>query len=81
MSQPAEGAEPPAVLQPQNLEGGGDNHPLLFVIGRGNSLEGLQTLHGDLSTGSLVGDHTTHTSTNLRINIYSQYDFWRIPCH
>ena len=62
VSEPAERAEPPAVLEPENLQGGGDDHPLLFVIWRRNSLEGLQPLHGDLSTGGLVGDHAAHAS-------------------
>ena len=63
VSDSAKGAEPPAVLEPEDLEGGGDDHPLLFVVGRGHSLEGLQTLQGQLAALSLVGDHSAHTST------------------
>ena len=86
MSEPAKGAEPPSVLQPQNLQrkvlkgilqstckenrekilrenrhlqSGWDDHELLFVMGRGNSLEGLQPLKGILSALSLVGGHAT----------------------
>merc|ERR1719447_1096003 len=44
MSEPAQRAKPPSVLQPQNLQGRWDDHELLFVIGRGNSLEGLEPL-------------------------------------
>merc|ERR1712130_620141 len=62
MSEPAKGAEPPSVLQPQNLQSGWDDHELLFVIGRGNSLEGLQPLKGILSALSLVGGHATDSA-------------------
>ena len=80
MSEPAQRAEPPSVLQPQNLQrtfkkvlfrlvfrrsywhlqSRWDDHELLFVIGRGNSLKGLEPLEGILSALSLVGGHATH---------------------
>ena len=82
MSEPAEGTEPPSVLQPQNLnkisildgiwsffricrrishfQGRGNDHQLLFVIGRGNTLEGLEPLQSVLAALSLVGGHATH---------------------
>merc|ERR1719295_1117523 len=60
MSEPAQRTEPPSVLQPQNLQGRWDDHELLFVIGRGNSLKGLEPLEGILSALSLVGGHATH---------------------
>merc|ERR550517_609334 len=47
---------------PQNLESRWDDHELLFVIGRGNSLEGLEPLEGILPTLSLVGGHATHSA-------------------
>ena len=87
MSKPAEGAEPPSVLQPQNLrqkvklliqkilfskkllhlQSRWDDHELLFVIGRGNSLEGLEPLEGVLPTLSLVGGHATHLHNNSKL--------------
>merc|ERR1719234_511680 len=48
------------MLQPQNLESRWDDHELLPVIGRGNSLEGLEPLEGVLATLSLVGGHAAH---------------------
>merc|ERR1719414_108305 len=62
MSESAKAAEPPAVLEPEDLEGGGDDHPLLLVVGRGHSLEGLQTLQSGLPALGLVGDHPANTS-------------------
>merc|ERR1719328_946409 len=59
VSEPAKGAEPPSVLQPQNLKSRGDHHQLLLVIGRGHTLEGLQPLQSVLATLSLVGGHST----------------------
>merc|ERR1719264_1305573 len=44
MSEPAKGAEPPSVLQPQNLQSRWDDHELLPVVWRGDSLEGLEPL-------------------------------------
>ena len=49
-----------ARLQPEDLEGCGDDHPLLLVIWRRNTFKGLQPLHGGLSTLGLVGHHTTN---------------------
>ena len=69
MSEPAEDTEPPAVLEPEHLEGGGDDHLLLFVIWRGNSLEALKTLQGCLSTLGLVGDHSSDAPYVLYILI------------
>merc|ERR1719206_18692 len=59
VSEPAKGAEPPSVLQPQNLKSRGDDHQLLLVIGRGHTLEGLQPLQSVLATLGLVGGHAT----------------------
>ena len=48
-----------------HLQSGWDDHELLFVIGRGNSLEGLEPLEGVLSTLGLVGGH----ATDLRLKV------------
>merc|ERR1712007_419124 len=40
MSEPAKGAEPPSVLQPQNLQSRWDDHELLPVIWRGHATDG-----------------------------------------
>ena len=66
MSEPAEVAEPPAVLQPQHLQGGGDHHPLLFVIRGRDSLEGLQALQGELPALGLVRNHAADTPSQNR---------------
>jgi hypothetical protein len=57
VSEPAEGAEPASVLEPEDLQGGGDDHLLLLVVGRGDTLECLQPLQGQLPALSLVGRH------------------------
>ena len=57
VSEPAQGAEPPAVLQAENLESGGDHHLLLAVVRGRHALEGLEPLQGNLATLGLVGRH------------------------
>ena len=59
MSESSQRAVPPASLQSEDLEGRGDDHLLLFVIWRGNSLECLQTLQSILSPLGLVRNHAT----------------------
>jgi hypothetical protein len=49
-------------LEPQDTEGLGNNDALLLVVGRGNTLEGLEALHGGGTAGSLVGNHTADGS-------------------
>ena len=49
----------PAWLEPENFEGGGDNHPLLFVIRRRDTLESLEPFHGFLSSLGFVGNHSS----------------------
>ena len=48
-----------AGLQPQDTEGLGNDDALLLVVGGRDTLEGLKTLHGGSTAGSLVRDHTT----------------------
>lgn len=55
----ANGAELTAGLQSQDTEGLGDDHLLLLVVGRGNTLEDLETLKSGGTASSLVGDHAT----------------------
>lgn len=43
-------------LQPQDSESVGDDHLLLPVVGRGHTLEELQSLKGSGSSGGLVGN-------------------------
>jgi len=62
MSEPSKGAEPPPMLQPQDLQSRRDDHQLLFVIGRGNSLEALEPLQSILAALGLVGSHTAHSA-------------------
>ena len=58
MSKSAQGAEPPAVLQPEDLQGGGDDHFLLMVIWRGDTFECLQALESILAALSLESGHS-----------------------
>ena len=60
MSEPAQEAEPPAVLQTEHLKSGGDHHLLLVVVQGRHALEGLEPLMGVLATLGLVGRHATH---------------------
>merc|ERR1719495_53305 len=62
VSESTQRAEPSAVFEPEHLQGGGDDHLLLLVIWGRDSLEGLKTLEGLVSTVGLVGDHAAHTS-------------------
>ena len=59
VSESSQRAVPPAGLQPEDLEGRGDDHLLLLVIRRGDSLECLQALQGVLSSLGLVRSHAT----------------------
>jgi hypothetical protein len=49
-----------ARLKPEDLKGRGDNHPLLLVVRRWNTFEGLEPLQGELTLLGLVWDHSTH---------------------
>jgi len=62
VSEPAQGAVSPSVLQPQHLQGRRNDHLFLFVIWGWNSLETLQPLQGILSTLGLVRSHSTDSS-------------------
>jgi len=62
VSESSQRAVSPAGLQPEDLEGRGDDHLLLFVIRRGDSLECLQALQGVLSSLGLVRSHATDSS-------------------
>ena len=60
VSEPAQEAESPAVLQTEHLKSGGDHHPLLAVVQGRHALEGLEPLMGVLAMLGLVGRHATH---------------------
>ncbi len=74
MSEPAEGAEPASVLEPEDLQGGGDDHLLLLVVGRGNTLECLQPLQGQLPALSLVGRHSADSPSDMGNENYQGAD-------
>lgn len=59
MSETTDGAVLAAGLQPQDTEGLGNDDALLLVVGGGDTLEGLKTLHSSVTAGSLVRDHAT----------------------
>ena len=59
VAQTANGAVLAAGLESEDAEGLGNDHLLLLVVGRGNTLKDLEALHGGGTTGSLVGDHAT----------------------
>ena len=80
MSESSQGAVSPASLQPEDLEGGGDDHLLLLVVGRGNSLECLQALESVLASLGLVGNHATDSSpedlgggSEVEILVFTRY--------
>lgn len=58
MAQPSNGAVFPSGLQPQDPQGLGNDHALLGVVWRGDTLEDLKTFESSLSTAGLVGNHT-----------------------
>ena len=62
MSESSQRAVSPAGLQPEDLEGRGDDHLLLLVIRRGDSLECLKALQSVLSSLGLVRSHATNGS-------------------
>lgn len=59
VAQTANSAVLAARLQTENAQGLGDNHLLLSVVGRGNTLEDLEALQSSGTTGGLVRDHAT----------------------
>ena len=69
VSEPAQRAEPAAMLQPEDLQGGGNDHLLLLVIGGRDSLEGLQALQRQLTTFSLVRGHPADGPRNSRTQL------------
>ena len=62
MSKSSQRAESSASLQPEDLQGGWDDHLLLLVIGGRNTLECLQTLESILAPLCLVWGHATDSS-------------------
>lgn len=59
VAQTTDGAVLAAGLQTQDTQSLGNNHLLLLVVGRGDTLEDLQALESSGTAGSLVGDHAT----------------------
>lgn len=62
MAETTDSAVLAAGLEPQNPQGLGNNDALLLVVGSGNTLEGLQALHGGLTAGGLVRNHAADGS-------------------
>lgn len=56
----ANGAVLSAGLESQNSQGLGDDHSLLLVVRGGDTLKHLESLQSSLTSGSLVGDHTSN---------------------
>ena len=59
MAETTDGAVLAAGLEAENTEGLGNDHLLHLVVGRGDTLEDLQSLHRRGTTSSLVGDHAS----------------------
>lgn len=57
VAETANGAVLAAGAQTQDTEGLGNDNTLLLVVGRGDTLEDLQALHGGSTAGGLVGNH------------------------
>ena len=49
----------PSWLQPQNPEGTWNHHPLLLIVGRGNSLKDLQPIECLCASLGFVRDHSS----------------------
>ena len=62
MAEPSQRAVLPATLQSEDLQSRWDDHLLLLVIGRRNSLESLETLQSILSSLGLVRNHPSDGS-------------------
>ena len=62
MAEPSQRAELPATLQSEDLQSRWDDHLLLLVIGRRNSLESLETLQSILSSLGHVRNHPSDGS-------------------
>jgi hypothetical protein len=59
VAESADGAVLAAGLEAEDTEGLGNDHALLVVVRRRNTIEGLQALKSGSTTGSLVRDHAT----------------------
>jgi len=59
VAESADGAVLAAGLEAEDTEGLGNDHALLVVVRRRDTIEGLQALQSGGTTGSLVRDHTT----------------------
>lgn len=59
MAETTDSAVLAAGLETEDTESLGNNHLLLLVVGRGNTLEDLKALKSSSTTGSLVRDHAT----------------------
>lgn len=59
MAETADGAVLAARLESEDSESLGNDHLLLLVVGRGNTLEDLEALESGGTTSSLVGHHAT----------------------
>lgn len=59
VAETANGAVLATGLESEDSESLGNDHLLLLVVGRGNTLEDLKALQSGGTTGSLVGDHAT----------------------
>lgn len=59
MAETANSAVLAAGAQAQDTQSLGNDNTLLLVVGRGDTLENLQALHGGGTTGGLVRDHAT----------------------
>lgn len=57
VAETADGAVLAAGAQAQDTQSLGNDNTLLLVVGRGDTLEHLQALHGGGTAGGLVGDH------------------------
>ena len=62
MAESSQRAVLPATLEPEDLQSGWDDHLLLLVIGRRNSLECLETLQSILASLGLVRNHPSDSS-------------------
>ena len=62
MAETADSAVLAAGLEAEDTESLRNDHTLLLVVGRRDTLEGLKALHGGGTAGGLVRNHATDSS-------------------
>jgi hypothetical protein len=81
VSETADSAVLASGLEPQHPQGLGNDDALLLVVGSGDTLEGLQALHGGLTARGLVRNHTADGSPEHLGGSAEVEGTWRMGQH